>query len=210
MKEFREEYLPNWEKFLKTIFNDNIPEYYEWRDTQDIIRILNEIASSNALNHTFFPSGGGMDLTSAIESHEKGCIEIDASGPINIIKVRKLSFQYFPDGDYEWAYFRIITDDLASTSINEDLIYDYELVMELSPANYVDEYHLEDDQYNGRFMPLNPRLVRRILKGDLVIFNKASLYNSNLDTYDARHDKFGVEGFRQHIKDVIDYFNQLK
>lgn len=210
MKEFRDEYLPRWAKLLKSLFKGNIPEFYEWTDTQDIIWILNVIGSSDALNHTFFPSGGGMDLISAIESHEKGCIEINTSGSINILKARKLIFQYFPEGDCEWAYFRIITDDLASTNFYGDLRDDNELVMELSPANYVDQYHWEDDEYNGRFMPLNARLVRRILKGDLVIFNKASLYNANPDTYDGRHDEFGVEGFRQHIKDVIEYLNQLK
>lgn len=203
--EFRNEYLPKWEGLVKSIFNGKVPKRYEWMDIEDIISILNRIGSSDALNHTFFPSGGGMDLASAIQSHEEGCIEINCSGLISILKPNKLMFEYFPEGDYEWVYFRIVTDDLPSTNVYENLRDNYEELTELSSGSYVERSVWDDNEFNGQPLPSNARVVSRILKGDLVIFNKASLYNANPSTYDGRHSEYGAEGFRDHIKDVIQY-----
>ncbi len=146
-----------------------------------------------------------MDFTSAIQSYEKGCIEINCSGLISILKPKKLMFEYFPKGDYEWAYFRIVTDDLPSSHVYENLSYNREELTELSPGNYVERSVWDDNNYNGKPLASNARIVSRILKGDLVIFNKASLYNANLSTYDGRHAEYGVEGFREHIRNVIEH-----
>jgi hypothetical protein len=78
--EFRKKCLPKWESLIKSIFNGNVPEHYEWTDMHDVISILSTIGNSEALNHTFFASGGGLDLTDAIQSHESGCIELNFDG----------------------------------------------------------------------------------------------------------------------------------
>lgn len=206
--EFRNKYLPKWEGLVKSIFNGNVPERYEWTDIQDIVLILNKIGSSDALNHTFFASGGGLDLIDAIQSHEKGCIEINCNGLVNILKPKKLMFEYFLEGDYEWSYFRIVADNLPSSNVYENLNSNDEELTELSPCNYVDRSVWDANEFNGQPLPLNARVVIRILSGDLVIFNKASLYNTNPSTYDGRHSKYGVEGFRKHIESVIKYINE--
>lgn len=43
--EFREKYLPKWENLIKSIFNGNVPQHYEWLTMHDIISILNTIGS---------------------------------------------------------------------------------------------------------------------------------------------------------------------
>lgn len=45
---------------------------------------------------------------------------------------------------------------------------------------------------DGQPLPSIDRVVNRILNGDLVIFNKASLYNANSSTYDGRHSKIPI------------------
>lgn len=130
--EFREKYLPRWENLIKSIFQGNVPEHFEWSNIHDIVSTLNTIGSSDSLNHTFFASGGGLDLTGAIESHENGCIELNFGGLINILKPKKLMFEYFPEGDFEWAYFRIVTDSLPDSNTYKNLaliLKNYQLVI---------------------------------------------------------------------------------
>lgn len=206
--EFRNENLPKWESFLKSIFKEDIPERYEWVDNQDIISILDKLGSSDTLNHAFFASSGGMDLITATKSHEEGCVEIHCSDLISIIKPKKLMFESFSEDDYEWAYFRIVLDDLARTNVYDDQRYDYEILTELSPGDYVERSVWDDGYYKGRPLSEEARVVGRILTGDLVIFNKASLYKANPSTYDGRHAILGVEGFREHIEEVLKSFKK--
>lgn len=206
--EFRNKHLPKWESLIKSIFNDDVPEHYEWTSIHDVISILSKIGNSDALNHTFFASGGGLDLTDAVQSHENGCIELNFQGLVNILKPRKLMFEYFPEGDYEWAYFRIVTDNLPDKGIYKNLSSSDEELTELSPCNYVERFVWDANEFNGKPLPSGARVVNRILNGDLVIFSKASLYNANSTTYDGRHSKYGVEGFRKHIEGVIQYLNE--
>lgn len=205
-EEFRNENLPKWENLIKSIFKEEIPERYEWEDNEDIILILNKIASTDTLNHVFFASSGGLDLISASESHEEGCIEIHCTDLISIVKPEKLMFESFSEGDFEWAYFRLVLDDLARTNVYLDQRYDYEILTELSPANYAERSVWDDGYYKGRPLSEDARVVGRILTGDLVIFNKASLYKANPSTYDGRHAILGVEGFRDHIEEIMNYF----
>lgn len=205
--EFRSENLPKWENLLKEIFNGKIPETYEWTNKKEIIKILNKLAKSDTLNHVFLASSGGMDLVGASESHEEACIEIHFDGLTSVINPKKLMFESFPEGDYEWAYFRLVLDDLARTNTYDDDRYDYEILTELAPGEYVERSVFDDGYYKGRALSEEARVMGRILKGDLVIFNKASLYKSNPSTYDGRHGVLGIEGFRKHIKEVIKSFN---
>lgn len=208
-EEFRNENLPKWENLLRSIFKEDIPERYEWVDNQDIISILNILGASDTFNHVFFASSGGLDLISATESHEEGCIEIHCPNLTSIIKPEKLMFESFSEGDYEWAYFRIVLDDLARTNVYLDQRYDYEILTELSPGNYEKRSVLDDGYYKGRPLPPEARAIGRILTGDLVIFNKASLYKANLDNYDGRHSPLGVEGFRDYIEKIVKKIKEL-
>lgn len=209
--EFRRENLPKWESLLKSIFEECIPEHYEWKDNDDIISILNKIASSNTLNHVFLASGGGLDLISARESHEEGCIEVHCEDLICIVKPEKLMFESFSEDYHEWAYFRLVLDDLARTNVYNDQRYDYEILTELTPGNYEKNSVMSDGYYKGKPLPPEARTVGRILKGDLVIFNKASMYKANSSsTYDGRHDTLGIEGFRNHIEEVVDSLKEKK
>lgn len=60
-------------------------------------------------------------------------------------------------------------------------------------------------EYYGKPLEGDAGVVIRILKGDFVIFSKASINNKNLRTYDGRHNRLGDDGFKKHIREVIDH-----
>ena len=60
--EFRKKNLAQWDETLADLFNNQIPEQTVWVKPEDIINVCNFIGSDHNLNHTFFPSGGGLDL----------------------------------------------------------------------------------------------------------------------------------------------------
>lgn len=205
MNAYRSMQLVKWERLLSQIFSDAIPNYCEWRESSHTIHVLNQIGSSDADNHTFFPRSGGLDLCGVTMAHEEGCLETDFDGTRQILKPKKLVFQAFPGAAYEWAYFRIVTDRLNPTGVypNLDPDYEFEGLVELSPLLYVERSAWDICEYGGQPLPRTARVVTRILKGDFVIFPKASIYNRNSATYDGRHDRLGEEGFRWHISKVI-------
>jgi hypothetical protein len=212
-KEFREKNLVEWEKKLNELFPSGIPKTKTWTSQAEIIEVLNKLGKPPSLNHTFLPTGGGLDLAGARISREPGCIELDWGDGVNIIKPLKLTFESF-DADLEWAYFRIECRPLAPSGVYDSTVYQSEELTEVRPKEYAhrsewDERNLGYDE-NGKEIPLpkGARVVTRNFSGAFVIFAKGSLYNQNSGTYDARHNKMTEDEFRTHIKGVIQYLKE--
>jgi serine/threonine-protein kinase len=201
----------DWQNIHKTIFADNIPNNIQWTNIDDIIRVLNAIGSVNDSNHTFFPSGGGLDLDGAAKSQEQGCIELNFGGLIHIIKPKSLTFESI-DKDFEWNYFRLEADTLKASGVYENLPVESfdEEVLEISPLQYLDRSHWDEGEYDGKQLPASARPVIRILKGSLVIFKKTSIYNANSSTYDARHEKLGAVKFKEHVMAAYKHLKNIK
>ncbi|CAM3386307.1 MULTISPECIES: serine/threonine protein kinase [Saccharibacillus] len=206
--DFRQKELSNWETLLNQLFPSGIPETFEWTNKTKIIEVLNGIGNSEASNHTFFPSGGGLDLSSAKESNEQGCIEVKFDSLSHILKIYSLRFQSFPGSPLEWAHFRIITSSLDASGVYENLSRDSEELTEITPGSYINRSYSEHGEYNGKPLPRTARTVVRVLGGDFVIFSKGSLYNANSSTYDGRHNNLGDQGFTKHLKDVIKHLEE--
>ena len=226
--EFREKFLPKWETRIKEIFPFGVPSQCVWENKQDIIQVLNKIGLPDNLNHTFLPSGGGLDLASAKESIEKDCIELNFDGTCDIVKPIKLSFHSF-NFDFEWNYFRLDTGDIQPSGVYENLssfsykkldgnddhrvesddLFCYEELTELEPGVYLDrgiyEYGYYGSNENGDpvKLPKSARVVTRTFQGSYVIFCKASLYNANSATYDGRHNRMTDTTFKDHIQKAV-------
>jgi hypothetical protein len=194
----------DWKKIHKNIFDDSIPRNCTWTDIDAIISVLNKIGSVKASNHMFFASGGGLDLLGARKSHEEGCIEL-LMGVSYLCKPKSLTFEYI-DHEFHWNYFRLETDILKLTDVYEGMATDkyFEQVLEISPLHYVSRSHWDENEYEGKKLPVTARPIVRILKGSLVIFKKTSTYNLTSSTYDGRHDKFGPDAFRTYIADAYE------
>lgn len=201
---------------MNELFSGEIPRNWTWVGLHDMLTILNKIGSVPNLNHTFSPTGGGLDLTAARLSKEPECIELDFDGIVSILKPRKLTFDSFGD-DWEWAYFRIECSSLKPSGIYEATTRKSEELTEINPAQYK-ERSVWDDGFFGRDengdeipLPRHARAVTRHFSGAFVIFAKGSIYNANPGTYDARHNKMTEDEFRKHIQAAIDYVrNQEK
>lgn len=213
-EEFRDWNLKEWEKTLKRIFLQGMPEDYEWRSLNDIVDVLKVIGSVRNLAHTFYPTGGGNDLRGANISREEGCIELDLDGLISIVKPSRLIFHSFGD-KYEWAYFRLETHELEQTNVYNYKLETREPLVD-SDGQYLDVSMWQQNSMgydaNGYNIPLpsSARLVNREFRGSFVIFAKGSIYNKTPDTYDARHNKVSDEVFKQHIKKVVETIDTRK
>jgi len=207
--EFREKNLKAWDDFLLALFNGTVPDSCTWETKTDIIKILNEIGKNPQINHTFFPTGGGLGLSGAGVSVEKDCIEIYFDEhAADIVRPKVLIFQSF-GRPYEWAYFRLETKDLEQSGIYENLQGQREELTEISPGEYVDRSHWDEGFYgydeSGRDEPLpdTARVVTRFFSGAFVIFAKGSTYNAISGTYDGRHSKMTAEEFKQYIGGTV-------
>ncbi|MFB5251184.1 serine/threonine protein kinase [Bacillus mycoides] len=205
---FRITELPKWEEMIKTLFKGDVPLNKEWHDPKAIVEVLNFIGKNNALNHTFLPQGGGLDLTGCKLSNEDGCIELKLESIGHVLKPKKLIFQWLSDADYEWAYFLLELDSLEPSGVYGESSYPEEELVELSPGKYISRGYWDQGEYYGEPLPQEARLIGRYLKGSLVTFSKASLYNANSATYDGRHNKQSAESFKNHIQEAVTYLKQ--
>lgn len=207
--DFREKNLKDWEDLLLALFNGTIPDYCSWENTSEIIRILNSIGENPNLNQMFFPTGGGLDLAGAGNSVEGGCIEMYFhEKSAYIAKPKALIFQSFGHL-FEWAYFRLDTNNLEPSGVYENSDRQKEELTELAPGDYVersywDQGHYGRDEYgNEQALPDSARLITRFFSGSFVIFAKGSAYNADTSTYDGRHSKMTTEQFKQYIGDNV-------
>ena len=220
--------LALWREMASDFFGSKPNDTVEITDKRQIIKALNFIGKSKALNHTFMPSGGGLDLTNAVASNEKGLVELDFGGSAKIVNPD--SFTFHPVGDNpEWWYFRLNTspfapssvyevedeDEKAYTSVSdgevaEQMKYYGEEVLEIAPGDYIDRSfwdinHLGYSE-SGHEIPLpkNARVVTRKYNGGaFVIFPKFSIYNHNPATYDARHNRMSDEQFELYVGEIV-------
>lgn len=204
-EKFKKQNAEDWSKVLHAIFGDVVPSRCEWSDIDDIIVILNKLGSIDAVNHLFFPDGGGQDLLGAKRSPENDCIEIDTTGISRVFRSKVLIFEKIDD-TFEWSYFRLEASKLAPSDVcrYSDMDYKSEEVLELEPCVYVDRCHWDENSYQGQPLPLTARPISRYFKGAFVIFKKTSFYNAalgELDAYDGRHDNMNAMEFRKYIED---------
>jgi hypothetical protein len=198
---FRIQNAKDWKLLIDKLFPMGLPTHARWEDEASIINVLNHLGSVKNVNHLFFPSGGGLDLTGAQLSTEEGLIELEFGGSRRACKVASLTFESFSDEeDYQWNYFRIDTVPMSGTGtydLKADAIQ--EELTEIYPGEYASRSAWDNREYRGEPLPATARLVTRILNGSMVIFQKTSLYNRVPDTYSAPHNQTDAEGMRTDI-----------
>jgi hypothetical protein len=206
-KKFREESLSEWRAVVDDLARGR-PEV-SWTSLRDMISVLSHVAREAPQNHTFFPKGGGLDLSRAAPSHEPLCLELGFEGQTHVLLPSLLQL-VVPVNDplREWAYFRLEMRDLAPSGIYEHLSFDREELLELRPGHYVDRSGWDvgaveyDDDGNPLPLPAKARVVTRRFCGSLLMVAKASTYNA-LDKYDGLHAKLTSDEFRALIADVV-------
>lgn len=225
--EEKQKQIDLWKKMVEEIFSKKPNDVVEILDKNQILNTLNKIGKSEVFNHTFMPSGGGLDLTGAKESIEKNKIELKFDGIVQIVKPETLTFH--PIGQSpEWWYFRLNTSSFESSGVYEEdkktelfktsntkeseLLMNFygEEVLEIEPGEYIDRSFLDSNYMgydeNGCEIPI-PQTARTVLRkyngGAFIIFPKFSTYNNASSTYDARHNKMTDKDFHNYIKNIV-------
>lgn len=202
LNDFHNRNLKEWTELQQLLFPHGSPSQAVWTDVDMICTVLGEIAKVPALNHMFYPTGGGNTITGVSRSAEPGMIRLHIGAKIaEVLRPMKLTFESF-DVDPSWNYFRLevapvepvgIKDAIGSEGIREELT-------EITPGNYVSYDHWNENEYLGEPLPDDARPVGRYLKGCFVFFSTRSVYNGDSSTYDARHNKMSEEEFRKYIE----------
>jgi hypothetical protein len=143
-----------------------------------------------------------LDLTDCQLAGEAGLLELVFQRPPHTsayyAKVSSLVFESFGDPvNYEWDYFWLQLDSLAPTGIGYVRGDTEERLTELRPGEYasLDKW---DDREPGE-LPATARPITRLLRGSLVIFQKTSVYNSDISSATGEHSRYTEEEFRKEI-----------
>lgn len=201
-----------WIEVGSKLFPFGIPSRAVWHDIDEICSVLRVAAGADGLNHMFYPDGGGMTLTGATRSHEKGLIELKRhEQSVDVLKPKKLSFESFGK-ELEWCYFRLEATPIEPTAVEGGLRSEgiCEELVEIAPNQYVHPSCWDYDEFNGKPLPKTARRVQRYLKGSFVIFSTTSVYNQIPDTYDARHNAMTEEQFREYIERSANQLRALR
>jgi len=204
-KNFHERNMMQWIEVQRLLFPTVSPERAIWKNKNDILLILRVLCKFDNLNHLFYPDGGGNDLTDVKDSCEPDCLELYFSGLKTICKPYRLLYESFV-GLPHWNYFRLEADKLTPISdIDDTDLYDEELT-ELSPGEYAPYCVLENVDYYKDYYPITnvSRHVSRQLKGCFLIFNKRSIYNQCINTYDGKDNRMNADDFRRYIQNYIE------
>lgn len=233
-QEKKKKQLSLWKEMVVNLFGEESNVTIKGRD--EIVKYLNKVGSSKALNHTFIPSGGGLDLTGAAYSNESGKVELKFGSTSLIVNPGSFSLHKIGDNP-EWWYFRLDTQPFEPSGVYDEdpednqevdafksasnrevewqMSYYGEEVLEIEPGEYLersywDLSHLGYDEYGDEIpLPQYARVVTRKFNGGaFVIFPKFSAYNHNPSTYDARHNKMDDYGFKQYISKIVEELNK--
>ena len=189
--------LLQWQEVQEQLFPTTIPAHAEWHNIKDIVSVLQLLGQYNSQNHTFFPDGGGLDLTGANLSYEKDCIELHCDGLVYVVKPKKLSFEFI-NSKIEWTYFYLEAEPLKAFTPNYPKDLYSEEFCEISPLNYK-PLSLLDNMSKEDFDKIHPRHITRYLRGSFVIFHKDSIYNHFVSKYKGEHEELGMQEFRKQI-----------
>jgi serine/threonine-protein kinase len=231
-REDQKKELARWKELIQDLFGEVPKDSVTVTDKVRIIDILNKIGTNKVMNHTFIPSGDGLDLSGARTSNESGLVELNLDGTTSVTNPNSLSFH--PIGENpEWWYFRLntrpfevsgvygptvqeeVAEDVFKTPTDKqvewEMSYVGEEVLEVEPGRYVERSYwdmncLGYDEFGNEIpLPKGARVVTRQHKGGAyVIFPKLSAYNRNSATYDARHNRFDDEGFHHYISKIVE------
>jgi len=175
-------------------------------------------------NHGFFPAGGGNDFTAVRPSSETGCIELSVGELAYIVRPTRLRLERFAD-DLPESFLYLELGEIEPSGVYEREDDDKDLESVTDPALRRSLKRLRDseelvDMGGGQYLerevwdrgyvdhhddplPRNARRIHRLLRGNVMIACKASIWNGISATYMGQHDELGADGVRQVLERLI-------
>lgn len=209
--DFNKSQNSDWEFLTQQLFGKYVPSSSTWRETDDIIAVLNIVGKTPAYNHMLLSSFGGLDFSyAAMANEEKWIYLYSTSGTCHLVKPKLLQYERFCK-DYRWSYFRL---DLEKSTPIVDLIDkgQREHLVEDVPGHYVDATYVQYGVYDydtGRALPDGYREVIRYVEGSFLFVLKKGPYNYIPGAYDGRHGLFECDSFRIYIETLMEQYLRL-
>lgn len=202
----------DWIFLTKQIFGENVPSSATWRNSKEIINVLNIIGATPAYNHMMFSDKGGLDFSRSESAPEKDCIYVyDTLGMCFLVKPKNLSFEGFND-DFRWSYFLLDLKEMEPIIRKYDGI-GYENLVEDRPGHYVHSKYAVYGVYDydtGEKLPEGFKTVCRYLYGKFLIVLKTGPYNKINGTYDGRHGMCNNSQFRDYIEKIKEIYTKMR
>lgn len=197
---FEEKIRHQWREISERLFPLGQPSRAQWEDRTQICSVLKLASRVEALNHMFYPTGGGMTLRDADVAPEEGMIQLRIDeNMFDLCAPARLIFEPYP-GKPEWSYFRLELRQVQSVEDPDSPFEDTsEEVTEIQPGCYAPLTSWFEGEHNGQPLPDSARRVTRFSGGSIVLFSTTSPYNQDSNTYDARHNMVSTDEFRAYI-----------
>jgi serine/threonine protein kinase len=189
--DFHTRNLAEWTELTQRLFPMGAPERSSWTNIDSICAVISEVAKVKALNHMFYPNGGGNTITAVSRAPENGMIALHVGEKFaEILKPAKLTYESF-GSDTSWSYFRLEAAPVKLSGVENAADIDgiSEALTEITPGNYAPYRCWDCGEFNRKPLPDSARPVSRYLKGSFVFFSTRSAYNQDPKTYDARHNE---------------------
>ncbi|AIW16271.1 protein kinase domain-containing protein [Vibrio tubiashii] len=214
-KDFKKRNVTEWFEIQQILFPLGSPKHATWTDLDSIIGVLNEVAQVKALNHMFYPTGGGNTITAVSKAKEDGMLALHV-GDIGaeILKPKKLTYESF-GLEPSWNYFRLEVEETTAIGIPGVGSFKgtFQEMTEVEPGVYATYQCWDNNLYQGKPLPPLARPISRFMNGSFVFFCTTSPYNNlrgEYDAYNGQHNTLTEDQFREFIKQGAEYFATKK
>lgn len=190
-----------WTDMLHRMFPDGIPARQVWSQPEEILALLQQLASGN-VHRAYAPDGRYFTLSTAEPAGEPGCLALINGDTIHIVKPARLVFEAVNEEDLRWAWFRLETLELPSTGKDpRDADCGFERLLETAPG----EYSAGSNQ-NGEAAVANARPVIRHLGGMFVFLAADSPYQlgNEAKADPSRQGGMSATAFRKALAKMAD------
>lgn len=215
-----------WAATVDTVAGAALPASTTWTNLYDIIDALEPFMGTGR-NHGFFPTGGGHDFSAVQASTERDCIELRVGELAYIGRPRRLRLERIPL-DLPESFLFLELADLAPSGIYEPDVAEAETdepldrwqrrrreseeLVDLGGGDYAEREVWDRGFVDNEYDPLtdSARLVKRLLRGSVMIACKASIWNKIPQTYSGMHDQMGADRVRHEIERGLERRNVLE
>lgn len=161
----------------------------EWTDPAEIVEVVRLLSRRDSLNHCFFPSGGGMDITDAELTEGAAAILLwHDEGLATVVKPTRLTLERLRAGP-QGSYATLESAALEPFGVQERGEWDEEL-LRCDEYNYI-ALPSDDDPW-----PHGVARVSRYFKpGMFIIAPKGGIYN-RVDNYQGQGNALGRDKLR--------------
>lgn len=173
----------------------------EWTAPAAIVEVVKLLCRRESLSHTFFPGGGGLDITDA-ELTEGGAAILlwHSKGLATVIKPLRLTLERLGVGP-QGSYATLESAALEPFGVLEKGEWDEEL-LRCDEYNYM-AFPSDDDPW-----PKDVARVSRYFKpGMFIIAPKGGIYN-RIDTYEGKGNALGRDKLRALFEGALDEYDQ--